>query len=218
MRNRIAGMTGIILNTGRICGPVLAVFLALCCVSCSTTDLMQELTGNVQSMDSETIAAECYDIANAYYDLKKYDKAIVYYEKVMTYMGYENNTVIYNLARSYAMQNNWEDAEYWYSELFDQDINNVTIGMAYAYVLAKQGKLMEARALYQGFYQRNNVDKNLLANYILVLLELGEKEDALEYLEELKALEPDAREISTIEKKIEEMEAESQSEEAETES
>ena len=147
---------------------LLAAVCLLLLSSCSTTGFADLFSGSAQ-VSSETLAAEYYDIANAYYDLKKYDKAIDYYEKTQDLLPEENLTITYNLARIYAIQNKWSSAEQYYSQIFDRDQNNSTIGMAYAYVLAKQGKAMEASALYRGFYERNPADKKLLANFILVL-------------------------------------------------
>ena len=192
--------------------------------SCSSTGngFANLFFGSAQ-VSSETLAAEYYDIANAYYDLKKYDKAIEYYEKTQDLLPEENLTITYNLARIYAIQNKWSSAEEYYSRIFERDQNNITIGMPYAYVLAKQGKTMEASALYRGFYERNPVDKKLLANFILVLLELDEDDEASELFAELKALDEESEEVRKVtdafKKKEDERNAaaEAAMEEAETE-
>jgi hypothetical protein len=89
-------------------------------------------------------------------------------------------------------------------------------------VLAKQGKTMEASALYRGFYERNPVDKKLLANFILVLLELDEDEEASELFEELKTLDEESEEVRKVtdafkKKEDERAAAEAALEEAESE-
>lgn len=187
MRNRITIFAAI----------SLACLLLLC--SCSSTgNSFANLFSGSPQVSSETLAAEYYDIANAYYDLKKYDKAIEYYEKTQDLLPEENLTITYNLARIYAIQNRWSESEEYYSRIFELDQNNTTIGMPYAYVLAKQGKTMEASALYRGFYERNPVDKKLLANFILVLLELDEDEEATELFEELKTLDEESDEVRRV--------------------
>ena len=177
--------------------------LSLACLllfySCSSTDnVFADLFSGSAQVSSETLASEYYDIANAYYELKKYDKAIEYYEKTQDLLPEENLTITYNLARIYAIQNKWENAERYYSQIFDRDQNNTTIGMAYAYVLAKQGKVMEASALYRGFYERNPADKKLLANFILALLELDEDYEASQLFEELKTLDEESEEAKKV--------------------
>ena len=167
--------------------------------SCSSTgNVFADLFSGSVQVSSETLAAEYYDIANAYYELKKYDKAIAYYEKTQDLLPEENLTITYNLARIYAIQNKWSSAEQYYSQIFDRDQNNSTIGMAYAYVLSKQGKAMEASALYRGFYERNPADKKLLANYILVLLEIDEDYEASQLFEELKTLDEESEEVRKV--------------------
>lgn len=177
-----------------------AVLLILFC-SCTSTDF-DSLFARKEQVSSETLAAEYYDIANAYYDLKKYDKAIEYYEKTQNMLSEENLTITYNLARIYALKNNWSKAEEYYTQIFERDQNNVSVGMAYAYVLAKQGKAMEASALYRGFYERNPVDKKLLTNFILALLELDEDDEAKNLFEELKTLDAESDEVRKVEEAI----------------
>lgn len=176
---------------------ILAAVCLLVFCSCSTTGFADLFSGSSQA-SNETLAAEYYDIANAYYELKKYDKAIEYFEKTQDLLPEENLTITYNLARIYAIRNKWGDAEEYYSRIFNHDQNNSTIGMAYAYVLAKQGKSMEASALYRGFYERNPADKKLLANYILVLLELDEDYEASQLFEELKTLDEESEEAKKV--------------------
>ena len=57
---------------------------------------------------------------------------------------------------------------------------------------------MEASALYRGFYERNPVDKKLLANFILVLLELDEDAEAAQLFEELKTLDEESDEAKKV--------------------
>ena len=205
MRNRITFLAALSLTC------LLLLF------SCSSTgNVFADLFSGSAQVSSETLAAEYYDIANAYYDLKKYDKAIEYYEKTQDLLSEENLTITYNLARIYAMRNMWSDSAIYYERIFSHDQNNTTIGMAYAYVLAKQGKTMEASALYRGFYERNPADKKLLANFILTLLDLDESYEASQLFEELKTLDEESEEAKkvadAIKKKADEAAAENESE------
>ena len=176
--------------------------LLLCCSCSSTGSFFANLFSGSAQVSSETLAAEYNDISSAYYDLKKYDKAAEYYEKTQSLLTAENLTITYNLARIYAMQNKWAEAEEYYERIFDRDPNNTSVGMTYAYVLAKQGKTMEAGAIYRGFYERNPVDKKMLANYILVLLELDEDIAASDLLDELKTLDAESEEVRKVEEAI----------------
>ncbi len=203
MRNRITLFAAISLNC--------LIFLCSCS---STGDGFANLLSGSTQVSSETLAAEYYDIANAYYDLKKYDKAIEYYEKTQDILSEENLTITYNLARIYALRNMWSDSATYYERIFSRDQNNTTIGMAYAYVLAKQGKTMEASVLYRGFYERNPADKKLLANFILTLLDFDETYEASKLFEELKTLDEESEEAKkvadAIKKKADEAAAESE--------
>ena len=63
------------------------------------------------------IFVEYMNIADSYNDLGKYDKAITYYK-----MAKSNRklkwTANYKLARAYAMNKNWEEAQKLYLELY----------------------------------------------------------------------------------------------------
>ncbi len=199
----------------KVCSPLFLTAIVIVFASCTSTGFA-ELFSGAYGLSAEDLAAEYYDIASAYYDLKKYDKAIEFYEKTQSFLPEENLTITYNLARIYALKNNWSQAEVYYERIFEMDTNNTSVGMPYAYVLAKQGKSMEASALYRGFYERNPADKKLLANFILTLLELDDDYEASTLFEELKTLDPESEEVKKVAdafKKKEESENDSDSEE-----
>ena len=52
---------------------------------------------------AETLGAEYYEIAEAYTELKKYDKALYFYEKASADPAYINASA-YNRARMYGLQ------------------------------------------------------------------------------------------------------------------
>ena len=63
-------------------------------------------------------------IGDAYLDLKKYDKAIQYYQKAMESKSLYW-TAYYKLGRSYALAKKWSEAKNVYYKLLKRDPENV---------------------------------------------------------------------------------------------
>lgn len=150
------------------------------------------------------IFVEYMNIADSYNDLGKYDKAITYYK-----MAKSNRklkwTANYKLARAYAMNKNWEEAQKLYLELYRRDPENISIQMSIAYIYAMNGKLPSAETIYSSLVKNNPENADVLVNYINVLFAMERYEEAEANLSVLKEKFQDNPNISSFEKKLEEI-------------
>ncbi len=151
------------------------------------------------------IYVEYMNIADAYNDLGKYDKAITYYSYAMKNKSLYW-TAFYKLGRSYALNKNWQEAEKVYLKLLKRDSENVSLKMSLAYIYAMNGNLKGSEQLYEELNKNNPDNSDILVNYINVLFAEENYEKAKEKTNELKEKFKDNKNIETFEKKLEELE------------
>lgn len=157
------------------------------------------------------IFAEYMNIADAYNDLGKYDKAITYYNlaKANKTLRWSAN---YKLAHTYAMNKNWEEAQKLYLELYKRDPENSSIQMSVAYIYAMNGKLSSAENIYVSLVEKNPENADILVNYINVLFAMEKYSEVEKNLAVLKEKFKDNTNISLFEKKLEEIKLSADSE------
>lgn len=150
------------------------------------------------------IFAEYMNIADAYNDLGKYDKAVTYYKLAKKSRGLRW-TANYKLAHAYAMNKDWNEAQKLYLVLYKRDKQNVSIQMSLAYIYAMNGKLSSAENIYSMLVEKNPENADVLVNYINVLFAMEKYTDAEQNLAVLKEKFKDNTNISAFEKKLEEV-------------
>ena len=99
------------------------------------------------SVDSETAKAY-FDIAQAYTDVSKYDKAAEFYRKAAKDPAHKN-AAEYNLARVYGLQGDWAKARPILERQYQEAPGNLLILKAYAYSLAATGDEERACVMYK---------------------------------------------------------------------
>ena len=154
----------------------------------------------------KNIVTEYMTIAKAYDDLKKYDKAVEYYQMAIN-ADSENtlgNSAYYNIGHCYAMAGDWKNARTVYEELLKKDEDNTNLKISLAYIDAMSGNLESSCARYAELCEKNPTDAALLKNYISVLIAAEKKDEAKNSLELLKKNFPDDSSIKEIEKLLEE--------------
>lgn len=146
------------------------------------------------SADSETAKAY-FEIAQAYTDVSKYDKAAEFYLKAMKDPAHKNASE-YNLARVYGLQGDWAKARPILERQYQEAPGNLLILKAYAYSLAATGDDERACAMYKKLADEDTENPDAAINYarILVLAKRYDEADAL--ITELKE-----RFVETAEKK-----------------
>jgi len=175
----------------------------------------------------KNIYAEYYTLAQTYYQLENYDKAIEYYKLSMRKKE-QYWASYYQLAKCYAFISDWDNALSMYKKILERDEENASIKASIAYIYSMQGQYKKAAEIYEELLQEQSDNKDYLENYLAVLIS-DEKnlqknsEKFIEYLEILKNGYPDNNNIKILQEKyntlmgIEEEAVEEDSEEIDSE-
>ncbi len=141
------------------------------------------------------IYAEYMNIADVYYSLEKYDKALEYYKLSM-----QNSKLYwaayYKTARVYAVQSNWEAALPMYRNLLRRDKNNDSLKASLAYIYAMTGKLKKAERAYKELIYLQPDNRDYLENLIAVYFARKQYDEGKRYLDVLIEKFPDSENIS----------------------
>ena len=166
-------------------------------ISCKTTDLIP----GSNRIKIQNIYNEYLNIANVYYELEKFDKAIEYYtlamdSKELYWACY------YKLVQCYALTSKWSQAEEHYVVLQKRDPENSSIKASLAYIKALNGQVEEAKKIYEELIEQFPENQLFLENYIAILfLEKNTAEIAVP-LSVLKDLFPESANITKIENQL----------------
>ena len=141
------------------------------------------------------IYAEYMNIADIYYSLEKYDKALQYYKLSM-----QNSKLYwaayYKAAKTYAVQSNWEDALPMYRTLLRRDKENDSLKASLAYIYAMTGELKKAERAYKELIYLQPDNHEYLENLIAVYFAKKQYEDGKRYLDVLIEKFPDSENIA----------------------
>ena len=137
--------------------------------------------GNV---DSETAKAY-FEIAQAYTEVSKYDKAAEFYLKAAKDPAHKN-AAEYNLARVYGLQGDWGKAKNILERQYKDAPGNVLILKAYAYSLAATGDEARACEMYKKLYDEDSENPEAALNYVRILILSKRYDQALSFIEEMK--------------------------------
>ena len=136
------------------------------------------------SVDSETATAY-FEIAQAYTEISKYDKAAEFYLKAAKDPAHKN-AAEYNLARVYGLQGDWEKAKNIFERQYKEAPGNVLIAKAYAYSLAATGDEARACEMYKKLYDEDSENPEAVLNYARILILSKRYDQALSFIEEMK--------------------------------
>ncbi|MGP1594657.1 MAG: tetratricopeptide repeat protein [Treponema sp.] len=132
------------------------------------------------------LAKEYFDLAQAFTEVSKYEKAIEYYRKAAADPAHKN-AAEYNLARVYGLQNDWENACTLLEKQYKAAPDNSVICSAFAYALAAGGKTERAANLYKTIYTNNKENPEAAFNYVRILITAKKYQEGLTFLESVKA-------------------------------
>lgn len=165
----------------------------------------------------KNITGEYYNIAEAYLNLKKYDKAIEYYERASgdksLYL-----TCRYKLARCYALSKKYGEAEEIYRQLLLLDGENKDLKLSLAYVYGMNGKIDEALTLYGELESVFPTDSAIVENQITLLIYSKKIEQAESKIAFLKEKFPENANIKKLEENLDKKKEEIAEAEKENES
>ncbi|MGP1437661.1 MAG: tetratricopeptide repeat protein [Treponema sp.] len=155
----------------------------------------------------EDLSSEYFYIAEAYSELKKYEKAIEFYKKVVNIPEYAN-AATYNIARMHAFLEQWNEAVSMLKILYEKEKTNEKILTSYAYALSASGKIEQAQDIYKELYENNKESPSIAFNYVRLLIVAKKYDDASNLLKELteKFIEDEeTRTISDLKASIEKL-------------
>ena len=156
--------------------------------------------GNV---DSE-MAKAYFEIAQAYTEVSKYDKAAEFYLKAARDPAHKN-AAEFNLARVYGLQGSWSKAKPILERQYKEAPGNVLIAKAYSYSLAATGDEARACEMYKKLYDEDSENPEAALNYARILVLSKRYDEALSFIAELKTRFTESTEnkaIAELEEKI----------------
>lgn len=158
------------------------------------------LPGDAQKT-RENMYNEYMVIADSFFELEKYDKAITYYkmclEKPNLYWA-----SYYKLAKAYALQSNWNEAATMYKVILERDPENDSLKASLAYIYAMQGETKIALEMYNELMKLHPENQEYLENYIAVQLLSKDFTDIDAPMAALNKDFPDSKNIQTFNSKI----------------
>lgn len=113
--------------------------------------------------------AEYFNIGNAYFDLEKYDNAIVYYKKVLE-SSELYNAAYYKIGQCYVYKSDWANALPIYEDLLFADPENGSLKASVAYIYSMQGQFESALSIYEDLLNEQPNNEKYLENYLAIIL------------------------------------------------
>ncbi len=166
--------------------------------SCASTPV--PMPGDQQKKITN-IYIEYMNIAEEYYKLEKYDKAITYYKFAMQSRTLYLNCY-YKLAKVYSIHSNWSNALDMYKTILKRDPENASIKSSIAYLYSMNGQNDKALKIYEELmlYQPENAE--YFENHLAILIAQKNLEAATTNFDILKETFPDSKNISLFEEDI----------------
>lgn len=179
--------------------PIVLTTVFILLVSCNSSKNI-EIPGK-RNAEIKNIYLEYNNIADIYFSLGKYDKAVTYYEKALDYPE-TYWSIYYKLAKTYVFLNNWKKAEEMYKVILERDPDNSTVKSSLAYISAMKGNLKESEEIYSQLINDFPSEQSYLVNYISILILDKKNPEAITNLQLLKERFPDNSKITTFEKEL----------------
>lgn len=146
-------------------------------------------SGCVTDTRSRSVAADYYNIGNAYADLGQYDKAASAYENAVR-LDASMVKADFNLALAYGKMKRYDDAAVILKRLLLRDPQNTLILSTLGWDYHLAGKDGDALAQYDAVITMSPADPDALYNSAIILWKLDRKDEALERLRKLLANTP----------------------------
>lgn len=147
------------------------------------------LTGCTTTVTRGELAAEYYNLGNAYFELGDLERSAEFLLRAVE-LDPSLNRASYNLARVYIERGLFGRAEELLADLADQDPENVDVIATLAYLAYAEGNLEESAAHYRRAIEANPGSSDLLYNLGTVELELGDSHSAFGHYSQALRLAP----------------------------
>jgi len=180
---------------GTACG----VFISL--TGCTSTATL--IPGSKQ-IEINNIYVEYLNIADIYYAEEKWDKAITYYNYAL---GNKDIywEVYYKLAKTYAIQKNWAEAEARFKVLYKRDPKNASLKSSLAYISAMNGDTKQAKKMYLELIDEQEYNQEYYENYLSILIMEKDYDACLEEYEKIAELFPNSTNLEKFQKAVDEL-------------
>lgn len=156
------------------------------------------------TIETKKIYNEYLSIADIYFGMEKYDKAIEYYKLALNskenYWG-----VYYKLARTYTLQSKWNEALPMYETLLKRDPENNALKVSIAYIYAMSNETDKAIKTYEDLIKNNPENAEYYQNIIAVYLAQKDYESSVKYFETFRQQFPDNQNGEKLQKEIEKL-------------
>lgn len=151
--------------------------------------------------EKENLYNEYMVIADSFFELEKYDKAVTYYKMCM-----EKKSLYwasyYKLAKAYVHLSNWNEAANMYKVILERDPENSSIKASLAYIYAMQGNIEKALEIYNELMKLQPQNQEFLENYIAIQILSEELVDIEAPMATLIRDFPDSKNIEPFKTKI----------------
>jgi tetratricopeptide (TPR) repeat protein len=148
------------------------------------------LAGCATGPSYKDIAAEYYNVGNAYFDIGQFDKAAKFYSDAMR-LDPSLTLARYNLALTLIQAQKYQDGEKLLIDLLAGDPQNTTVLATLGWAYHAEGKDEEALARYDRILEISPENQNALYNSALLLWKMDHKDQAVDRYKKLLAIAPD---------------------------
>ena len=148
-------------------------------------------------MSRSDLAAEYYNIGNAFLELEQPQRASEYFVRALD-LDPALRVAEFNLARAYMNANRYTDAREVLEALLRIDQENTLVLKAYGYVLYQQGAPDEAEEIFERVITINPADADAWVNRALIARERGDLPAADHAIRRARDLEEDASDIARL--------------------
>lgn len=157
-----------------------------------------------KQLQIQNLYAEYMSVADAYFEVEKYDKAAEFYKKAGGSKDFYWNAQ-YKLAKTYAYLSKWQEALNIYELLLERDPQNLALKSSVAYLKAMSGDISGAEEIYVSLMEEQGENSEHLENLFILLLNAGRYDEAELRLDELSKKFPDNANLKKYTEKLTEL-------------
>ncbi|MBQ0003135.1 MAG: tetratricopeptide repeat protein [Treponema sp.] len=154
----------------------------------------------------KNIYAEYYKLAEEYFKLENFSKAVEFYKYSMGDKSLHDASY-YQVGRCYAFLKQYDESLEIFKNILKKDPENTAIKSSLAYLYAMKGDYKKSLNMYKNMVLDNPDNSEILINYISILIYAKDYETAKINLDFLETKFPDTKELPDLKKAYEEAES-----------
>ncbi len=169
-------------RSATVAAAVLAVLTVMSCAS---------------GMSRADLAAEYFNIGNAFLELDRADRAAEYFLRALD-LDPSLRVAEFNLARAYITAHRYSEAQEILEQLLERDSDNTLLLRSYGYVLYRRGMTGEAAATFERVLEINPSDTDAWYNRALLARAQGNSDTAHSAITRARELDSGAPDIERV--------------------